>query len=355
LHCDRFSNQKQEMAPKAKAAKSRATKSKAKDEPVAAVVEEDDPEKEERKRIFFQRKAALKWAQPTLESVQIQCRAAEKAEVYWLVDCHSFHEVALIKIVRRLDTEKTLDDVPQEARDQIAAYLAQCATGGYGPSNVDEATFKPMKDIWAFATAGDAASYERPPASAEDVAATERLTQWSDTSIKGMKEFVELMSAHAAAPSVQQIGLIQIGALCPEEDKKDADVDVSGMKSENLVPTIVSAMRTHEKDTQVQRGGYAALRALAMVPGEMRKLCDLGGIRVAAEMLDKHYKDDELCSTANMAFVVMARQSGRNSPELKEMLDAGALAALQKVMTHHAWNHALIGKVRLTLPFLTEE
>lgn len=342
------------MAPK----KSKATKPKAKEVPVAVVEEEDDPEKEERRRIYLQRSAALKWAKGSLESVQVQCRAAEKGgdSTYWLVELHSFHEKELTKIVRKLE-EKTLDNVPTEARDNIAAYVAQSsnASGGYNASNVDEATFKPMADIWAFANAGDAPKYVRPPASTEDDAATERLKQWSDTSLAGMKGFTDLMSAHAAAPSVQQIGLIQIGAICPEEGKGDASVDVSGMTAAGLVPTIVTAMRSHSEDVQVLRGGYAALRALASVPKQMPKLCDLGGAKVGAEMLDKHYKDEELCSTANSAFFVMARACDKNSPELKEMLDAGVLRALQNVKTHHAWNHALCGKVVLTFPFLTED
>jgi len=333
------------MAPKKPKAKP-----KAKEEPPAAV-EQDDSEKEERKRIFMLRLAAKKWAQSQLQSVQIQARAAEKEEVHWLADFHGFHEVSLIKIVRRLDTEKTLDDVPEEAREKIAAYCAQSADG---PSKVDRDTFQPMADIWAWAST-DAEKYERPPESAEDVTAKKRLTEWSDASISGMADFIALMSAHAAAPSVQQIGLIQIGVLCPEEGKSNPSVNVSGMKCAGLVPAIDSAMRAHDQDIQVLRGGYAALRGLAMVPGELPKLCDLGGMRVVAEMLEKHYKDEDLAGTANMAIFAMARKSGKNSPELKAMLDAGVLTALQKVKTHHAWNHALVSKVTLTFPFLTED
>eukprot|EP00747_Dinoflagellata_sp_TGD_P194591 gnl/TRDRNA2_/TRDRNA2_62165_c0_seq1.p1 gnl/TRDRNA2_/TRDRNA2_62165_c0~~gnl/TRDRNA2_/TRDRNA2_62165_c0_seq1.p1 ORF type:complete len:339 (+),score=81.97 gnl/TRDRNA2_/TRDRNA2_62165_c0_seq1:43-1059(+) len=338
------------MAPKKPKAKPKAKEGYSKETPPAAV-EQDDPEKEERKRIFMKRLQAKKWAQSQLESVQIQARAAEKEEIEWLAECHGFHEVSLIKIVRRLDTEKTLDDVPEEARAKIAAYCAQSANG---PGKVDRDTFQPMADIWEWAST-DAEKYQRPPVSAEDAAAEKRLSEWSDSSISGMADFIALMSAHASAPSVQQIGLIQIGALCPEEGKSDPSVDVSGMKSATLVPAIDSAMRAHDQDIQVLRGGYAALRALAMVPGEFPKLCDLGGTRVAAEMLEKHYKDAELAETANMAIFVMAKQSGKNSPELKAMLDAGLLKALQRVMTHHAWNHALVSKVRLTFPFLTEE
>lgn len=318
------------------------------------VEEKVDPAAEERKRIFLQRKAALKWATEALETVQIQCRAAEKDELVWLAEFHGFHEVALIQIVRRLDKEKTLDDVPQEARDNIAAYCAQSSKGGY-PTEVDQASFKPMADIWAFVAELDGPKYERPAASAEEVAAAERLAQWSDTSTSGMATFTALMREHATAASVQQIGLIQIGALCPEEGKGDASKDVSGMTSAGLVPMIEAAMKAHEQDIEVLRGGYAALRGLVMIPGQLPKLCDLGGARVAAEMLEKHYKDAELASTANMAFYAMARQAGKNSPELKQMQTAGVHTSLGKVLTHHAWNHALCGKVRLTCPFLTEE
>jgi len=334
------------MAPKRSKAKA-----KPKEAAPPAVEEEEDPATAERRRIFTQRRNALKWAKGALESVQIQCRAAEKAEIQWLADFHGFHEVALLKIVRRLD-EKSLDDVPEEAREKIAAYMAQSAKG---PTNVDEAIFQPMADIWTWAMDLDAAKYERPQASAEEVAATERIEQWNDGSASGMAGLIALMRDHAGAPSVQQMGLIRMGALCPEEGKGDPAADVSGMTSVGLVPTIDATMRAHDKDVEVLRGGYAALLGLAMIPGQMPKLCELGGVRVAVEMLNKHYKDEEVAATANRAFYAMATNTKKNSPELKELQEADVQGVLQKVMTHHAWNNALCGKVRLTFPFLTED
>uniref|UniRef100_A0A7S2L6Y2 Uncharacterized protein n=1 Tax=Zooxanthella nutricula TaxID=1333877 RepID=A0A7S2L6Y2_9DINO len=92
-----------------------------------------------------------------------------------------------------------------------------------------------------------------------------------------------------------------------------------------------------------------------MAPGQLPLLRDEGGIQLAAEAVFAHYKDKELAVSANGAFWAMAQAAGKNSPEVSTMREAKVPDCLLKVMAHHAWDQTLCGKLRVTLPFITED
>uniref|UniRef100_A0A7S4R5P0 Uncharacterized protein n=1 Tax=Alexandrium monilatum TaxID=311494 RepID=A0A7S4R5P0_9DINO len=324
--------------PAAGKAKAKASSKKAEPEPEE---EQPTPEQLEAKRLWQQRREASKWAQAQLAAVREQVAAAKKAKLDWLEAAHEFHEIRLIKLAKRLE-EKTLDAVPQELRDGVEAYLSQCAGG---PATEKEG-FDERRGAWD-ALDQDSAAYVRKPESPEAAAAAEALK-----AEQAAEAVTKAMVAHAASPAFQEAGLIRLGGLFGQARE---GAELPGLTCEATMPAIGAAMRGHLADPGVQRAGCAALRGLAMAPGQLPLLRDAGGIEVVVTALNAHYKDKEVALAANGAFWAMAQSAGKNSPEIATMRAAGVEEALLKVMTHHAWDQTLCGKVRVTLPFIQED
>jgi len=328
-----------------------AVKAKAKAKaPAAPEPAEEAPTAEqiEAKRLWQQRREATKWAQAQLEVARGQLAAAQKlGKCDWLQILHEFHEVKLIKLVKRLE-DKELDAVPPEFRESLQAYFAQCAGG----PEVEKDSFREMKDIWApFET--EAATYTRKPESAESEAAIEKLKGWSETSESGMAEFVGLMAAHPASGGAQEAGLVRLGGLF--SDAVRSGTGAPGLTSACVMPTVTAAMQGHLADAGVQRAGCMALRGLAMSPGQLPHVRDAGGLQLPVAAVNEHYKVKDVASAANSCFWAMAKAAGKNSPELATLREAGATDCLLRVMKHHAWDQTLCGQIRVTLPFLKDD
>lgn len=326
-----------------------ATKAKAKAKAVVEKEEEptETPEQLEAKRIWKQRRDALKWAQANLEAVRAQVQAAQKrGNCDWLLAAHEFHEVKLIRLCKRLE-EKALDSVPQELRDRLEAYLSRCAS----TTPVEQESFQEDRDMWA-ALEVDGAGYVRKaePPGAEAVA--EELKAWTSISEEGVAKFAARMKEHLASPSAQEAGLVRLGGLFSEVRE---GLEGPGLTCAALFPTIEAAMKAHVPDPGVQRAACAALRGLAMAPGQLALVCDAGGVTLIVDAVNTHFKDKEVALAANGAFSAMANLAGRNSPEVATMRVAKVVECLLKVMTHHAWDQTLCGRVRVTLPFITED
>lgn len=238
--------------------------------------------------------------------------------------------------------------VPQEFRDSLQAYLAQCAGG----PDIEQESFREMREIWEpFET--EAAVYTRKPETAESEEAIEKLKVWAETSDKGMTDFVGLMAAHASSPGVQEAGLIRLGGLF--SDVARSGTEAPGLACAVVMPAIDAAMKGNLADPGVQRAGCMALRGLAMAPGQLPHLRDAGGIQLPVAAVNEHYKIKEVATAANSCFWAMAKAAEKNSPELSTMREVGVIDCLLKVMNHHAWDQTLCGQIRVTLPFIKDE
>lgn len=328
-----------------------AVKAKAKSKAEAApepVEEAPTAEQLEAKRLWQQRREATKWAQAQLEAVRGQLQAAQKrGKCDWLQASHEFHEIKMIKLVKRLE-EKTLDAIPQEFRDGLQAYLAQCAGG----PDIEQENLKEMKEIWEpFET--EASAYKRNPETAESEEAIEKLKVWEPVTENGMKDFVALMASHASSGGVQEAGLVRLGGLFNEVARSGAEAP--GLACASVMPAIEAGMKGHLADSAVQRAGCMALRGLSMAPGQLPLLRDAGGIELAVAALNEHYKIKEVASAANSCFWAMAKAADKGGPELATMRGAGVIESLMKVMFHWAWDQTLCGQIRVTLPFVHGE
>jgi len=314
--------------------------------------EEESAEQLEKKRLWQQRREATKWTQAQLTVVRGQLEAAKsKGGNDWLQVAHEFHEIRLIKLAKRLD-EKTLDALPQELREGVEAYLAQCASG---PA-ADKDSFKTFEDAWDHLEAEGGEAYKRPPDSPEAAAVAEKLKAWSDASASGVAEMADLMKCQGASAGVQEAGLNRVGKLFSEaREQGEATAAMAGLTSAALMPAIEAAMRGHPADPEVQRAGCAALRGIAMAPGQVGLMCDAGGVQLAVDAVRAHFKQKEVVLSANGAFWEMAKVAGKNSPEIGKMRQADVPGALLKCMDHHAWDQTLCGKIRVVLPFITED
>mmetsp|Transcript_90294 Transcript_90294/g.292214 ORF Transcript_90294/g.292214 Transcript_90294/m.292214 type:complete len:333 (-) Transcript_90294:24-1022(-) len=327
-----------------------ATKPKAKAKAAEPVVEETEtPEQLEAKRIWKERREATKWAQGQLAAVRAQLEAAKaKGGNDWLQVAHEFHEVRLIKLVKRLE-DKNLDNVVQGLRDGVDAYLAQCAQGPVA----EQEGFKEFREAWDLLEPEAGAAYVRPAEAPEATAAAEQLRAWADASAAGVPAMVKLMQTHAASPGAQEAGLTRLGGLFSEA--REAGKEEPGLTAAALVPAIEAAMRGHSVDPDVQRAGCAALRGVAMAEGQLAPLCDAGGVQLVVEAVKTHFKLKDVVLAGNGAFWAMAKAAGKNSPELSRMREADVPGVLKKCMDHHAWDQTLCGKLRVTLPFICED
>lgn len=327
-------------------------KPKAKAEAEPDPPEEESAEQLEKKRLWQQRREATKWTQAQLTVVRGQLEAAKsKGSGDWLQVAHEFHEIRLIKLAKRLE-EKTLDALPQELRDGVEAYLAQCIGG---PA-ADKDGFKTVQDVWDHLEAEGGEAYKRPPESPEAAAAAEKLKVWSDASASGVAEMAALMKSQGDSASVQEAGLTRVGGLFSEaREQAEPTSAMAGLTVALLMPAVEAAMRGHPADAEVQRRGCAALRGIAMAPGQLGFMCDAGGVQLAVEAVRTHFKQKEVVMAANGAFWEMAKVAGKNSPELGKMRTADVPGALLKCMDHHAWDQTLCGKIRVVLPFITED
>lgn len=320
--------------PKAASAKASAKKEPEEEQPT--------PEQLEAKRLWLQRREASKWVQAQLTAVRGQLEAAQKrGNCDWLQAAHEFHEKRLIRLAKRLE-EKALDGVPQELRDAVEAYLSQCASG----PNVEQDKFEERREFWDLLDQ-DGDTFTRKPDSAEATVAIESIKAEKDA-----EAVAKIMRSHPDAPGVQEAGLTRFGGLFGQA--RDG-ADLPGLTCEALMPTINAGMRAHLPDPGVQRAGCAALRGLAMAPGQLPLMRDAGAIEVAVAALTAQYKDKEVALAANGAFWAMAQAAGKNSPEVATMRTAGVIDVMLKVMQHHAWDQTLVGKMRVVLPFIQED
>mmetsp|Transcript_87061 Transcript_87061/g.164114 ORF Transcript_87061/g.164114 Transcript_87061/m.164114 type:complete len:341 (-) Transcript_87061:192-1214(-) len=327
-------------------------KQKAAAAPVPAEDEAESAEKLEARRIWQQRKDASKWVQAQLTTVRGQLETAQaRKDSDWLQIAHEFHEKGLIKLGKRLEA-KELGGLPQEFKDGLESYLSQCA-GGKGAEILPE-NFREEKEVWKLVEE-EASSYTRPPETPEAIAVAEQLKTWNGDGVDEMKRFVSIMRTQVESPGVQEAGLVRIGGLCSEAQEKAKGSEAPGLTSATLMPAIELAMTSHLPDPSVQRSGCAALRGLAIADGQLPGLCDAGGVKLAVDGLNAHFKEKEVALAATGAFWAMAKASGKNSPEVNSMIASGVVEALMKVMNHHAWDQTLCGKVRVVLPFITED
>merc|ERR1712187_171059 len=118
---------------------------------------------------------------------------------------------------------------------------------------------------------------------------------------------------------------------------------------------IELGMKGHLADPEVQRSGCAALRGVAMAHGQLPALCDAGGVQMAVQAVRTHFKLKEVVSAGNGAFWAMAKASGKHSPEHAVLREAGVVEVLTKCMDHHAWDQTLVGRIRVTIPFIKED
>jgi len=304
------------------------------------------------KAIFMKRKAELRWAQSQLDALELQRRTAALADDSWLEEPHQFHKSGLVHLVKCLDT-KLLDEVPAELHSGIDAYVAQCAEGTAGKKDGfldDREMYKTLPVI-----EDPVGEYVRAVESSPDAAtATEAITAWVDTSAEGMAKFAALLNTQLASPYVQEAGLARIGALCAEQ-AKEGGKSSEGLQAGILLPAIQAGMRAWLNDSVVQHKGCAAIRGLALLEGQLALMCEAGGAQLLVAAIQTHFKNPELVMAGNGAFWAMSQRAGKNSPESAFMREAGAIEVLMKVMQHHAWDQTIVGKVRLTLPFLKED
>lgn len=312
---------------------------------------EESAPAQDAKAIFMKRKQELRWAQSQLDAVEAQRQTAASKGDAWLEEPHKFHESGLRQLVKCLDT-KLLDEVPAELRSSIEVYVAQCAEGAADKKDGfidDREMYKSLPVIDE-----PVEQYVRvAETSPEAATAMETITAWEDISEEGMAKFVAVLQAQLASPCVQEAGMARIGALCSEQAKEGKTSE--GLQAGILLPAIQAGMQAWLKDIMVQHKGCSAIRGLALTEGQLAPTCEGGGAQLLVTALQTHFKNEELCMAGNGAFWAMSQRAGKNSPELAWMRDAGAIEVLMKVMQHHAWNQTLVGRVRLTLPFLKED
>ncbi|CAE8679189.1 unnamed protein product, partial [Polarella glacialis] len=166
---------------------------------------------------------------------------------------------------------------------------------------------------------------------------------------------VGILRSHVESAYVQDAGLCRIGWLCTESKDKDSS-EILGLTAPLLMPAIQVAMRGLSPDPGIQRAGCGALRGLSAVAGQLPAICqEFGGPQLIVEAMKVHLKIVDVVTAGNQAISAMSQKAGKNSPELSIMRQAGCIEALQKVMTHHAWDQTLCGRIRVVLPFLTED
>lgn len=302
-------------------------------------------EREARRRLYEQRRDGKKWANAQLDAIRKLLEETKKcANSDWLQVAIEFHEVRLIKLVKRLD-DKEMDDVPQELKDGVAAFVSGCAGN---KAEIQESGFNFFREVWD-AVEMDGAKYVRAAESAEALLAIEQLKEWTDCSVEGIAKFTDVMKTSLSSPGAQQAGLTRIGFLFSQAHEVSKS---EGLSAAGLMPSIKDGMSKHLVDPDVQRYGCAALRGVAMADGQLPGLCDAEGIELIVEALKAHFKISDVCTAANGAFWAMSQVAGRNSPEVTRMRTAGVTEILLKVMNHHAWDQTLCGKVRVTLPFI---
>eukprot|EP00933_Yihiella_yeosuensis_P057724 TRINITY_DN5774_c0_g1_i6.p1 TRINITY_DN5774_c0_g1~~TRINITY_DN5774_c0_g1_i6.p1 ORF type:complete len:341 (+),score=114.28 TRINITY_DN5774_c0_g1_i6:73-1095(+) len=333
--------------PKAKA------KSSAKAEPVVSAEEQKEAEaKAEARRIWTARKEGQKWATKKVEELQAQREAAKKDSQAWLEEHHKWHEAKLQLLAKSLE-DKLLDGIPDEVKTGFDAYLAQCAEGAAGK----EDNFKDHRDLYKDLSMADepAENYVRDAASPEAASAADTISAWTDTTPDGMSKFVEILTAHANSAHVQDAGLCRIGWLFQEHKDKPPAAEIGGLTAEVLYAPLKATMITFKNDKDLQKAGCAALRGLAMTDGQLQYVCENGAADLLTTAIKVHLKVADVVQAANAAFWAMSQKAGKNSPELAFMKQAGATEALQKAMAHHAWDQTLVGRIRVTLPFLQED
>lgn len=321
-----------------------AVKARAKAVVPAPVEEPESAEKLEAKRLWRQRKEASAWVQAQLVFIREEAAAAKTRNEDWLEAAHDFHAVQLYKAQKRL-ADKTLDDVPQELREALATYLAQFK----GEAATVREEFCECRDLWDLLPPEEGVSaYVRQPETPEAAAAIEQVQAWTDASVEGMGALATVLRAFAGSPGVQQAGLTRIGFLLSAAQKDGT----SSAEAPHIMPMISEAMQQWLCDPGVQRSGCAALRGLALADGQLPLLRDAGGVQHVVTAVKTHYKIKEVAEAGNGALWTMAKAAGHNSPEVATMVECGAPEALMEVMQYHAWDQTLVGRVRLTLPFI---
>eukprot|EP00928_Gymnodinium_smaydae_P006349 TRINITY_DN12241_c0_g1_i2.p1 TRINITY_DN12241_c0_g1~~TRINITY_DN12241_c0_g1_i2.p1 ORF type:complete len:268 (+),score=96.59 TRINITY_DN12241_c0_g1_i2:988-1791(+) len=262
---------------------------------------------------------------------------------------HKWHEDQLRKLMKRLEL-KLLDGVSDELKAKVEAYAAQCAEGA---SKEKPETFSDDRSIFdGLPELEDDGPYVRAAQTPEATKAAETLAAWTDTSASGMTTFIASMREHKASAGVQEAGVTRIGFLVAEAADGPAN---EAFRAEVLMPGIEPAMREWVRDPEVQRRGCAALRSLAKTKGQMPPMIDAGAATLLANCLKEHYKVPDVVLAATAACWEMSQAAGKLSPEVAAMRQAGLIEVFQKVMTHHAWDQTLVGRVRVVLPFLKEE
>eukprot|EP00930_Biecheleria_cincta_P102530 TRINITY_DN94284_c0_g1_i1.p1 TRINITY_DN94284_c0_g1~~TRINITY_DN94284_c0_g1_i1.p1 ORF type:complete len:344 (+),score=92.45 TRINITY_DN94284_c0_g1_i1:55-1086(+) len=312
----------------------------------------EEAAKAEARRLWQQRKDGTKWAQAQLAALEAQREAAAKEGQDWPQAPHKFHESQLNRVVKTLE-EKLLDGVPDSLKASVEAYVAQLAGGAAGKQEGFREERELYKDLELVEDPN--AIYVREAASEEDAKLVQEISAWTDATEQGMKKFASLLIGRASSSHVQDAGLCRIGWLFTEhKDAEPGSSATSGLTAAVLMPAIEAGMKGCKKDPEVQRAGCAALRGLGQAEGQLAPLLEAGGAALITEALTIHLKIEDVCQTANAAVWNMSQKAGKNSPELAEIVKAGVVDALKKVMYHHAWNQTLVGKVRVTLPFLVE-
>lgn len=325
-------------------------KAKAKAEPTPTAEELKEAEaKAEARRIWQRRKDDTKWAQSQLALLEDQKESASKGGQAWLVDSHKWHQAKLRSIIKALE-EKLLDAVPDDLKSGAESYVAQ-ASG----KDVQEDSFKDGRELYKELKLEDE-EYERAAASPAAISAAEEISSWTDASADGMSKFVSILKSFSDSAQAQEAGLSRIGWLFNEHKGKDpTSSEISGLNAEALYSAVEAAMRGFARDAEVQRAGCAAIRGLGGAEGQLAPICEAGAAKLLVDALRIHLKVVDVAQAGNAAFWAMSQKAGKNSPELAFMRQAGAVEALQKVMIHHAWDQTLVGRVRVTLPFLTED
>jgi len=332
-------------AVKAKAKAQPKTEAELKAEAEAA---EEEKRKLEARRLWQQRKDAGKWAQKQIEVLAEQREAAVAKGSTWLEEPHKWHELQLKQVMQRLEL-KLMDGVPDELKASVESYASQCADG----AEDKQAAFKDDREMYAgLPHLEDDGPYVRAAQSPEAVKIAEELAAWTDTSAVGVSRFVALMREHRASAAVQEAGVTRIGFLVAEAPE---GAPCEGFTAEGLMPAVEPAMREWIRDPEVQRRGCAALRSLAKTKGQISPMIDAGAAPLLFNCVKEHFKIPDVVLAGTAACWEMSQAAGKFSPEVAAMRHAGLIEIFQKVMTHHAWDQTLVGRVRVVLPFLKEE
>eukprot|EP00913_Durusdinium_trenchii_P008409 g7897.t3 len=193
----------------------------------------------------------------------------------------------------------SLPSLSADFKEQVEFYVSQLESDEAFYDD-RELYFQLLSPATAPNETDDTAPYQRSEDSEEAMLAAEKLKVWTDTSPNGISNFAKLLKAQSSSALVQELGLTRLSALLAEAREQKTP---AGLAPRALMPRF-------PRDTQVQRQGCSALRAISLAPNGGLGIClEADGAKILVQVMKSHIRDADVCRTAAASLASMVNKS----------------------------------------------